>query len=202
MNSIGKKLFVPFVIFALVFIAIKLYPEKTIEHPPGILVKENPIQENLKEPIYFEKDEYIITAKASFKLKARILGIKNYSSDRESDLAPIDFALGWNEMSDQAVLDRIKITQNRRWYHWKTDQYPIPRRSIEINSANMHIIPSTEKIEDKLEDLNEGNIVELKGYLVYVKASDNWRWKSSLTREDTGNGACEVFWVEEIKLIL
>ena len=201
MDSLGKKLFVPFLVIAFTFIVIKLYPNKSIEHAPGILVNEIPIQENLEEPIYFEKDDYIITAKASFNLKARILSIETYNTDRESDLSPIDFALGWGPMSDQAVLDKIDISQSRRWYRWRTDRYPIPRRSIEINSANMHLIPATDKIEDQLEDLCEGNVVELKGYLVYARGNDNWYWKSSLTREDTGNHACEVFWVDEVKLI-
>ena len=201
MDSLGRKLFIPFLIFAIAFIAIKLYPNKKIEHPPGILVNEAPIQTDLEVPVFFEKDDYIITAKASFNLKARILSIESYSTDRESDLSPIDFALGWGPMSDQAVLDKIEISQSRRWYRWRTDRYPIPRRSIEINSANMHLIPATDKIEDQLEDLYVGNVVELNGFLVYAKGKDNWFWKSSLTRDDTGNHACEVFWVDGVTLI-
>jgi hypothetical protein len=30
------------------------------------------------------------------------------------------------------------------------------------------------------------------------RAPDGWRWRSSLTREDTGAGACELVWVERI----
>lgn len=202
MDSLGKKLFIPFILFALVFIAVKVFPEKTIEHPAGVLVKEPPVQVVLDPPIYIEKDDYIITAKASFNLKGRILSIENYSTGRESDLSPIDFALGWGPMSDQAVLDKIEISQSRRWYRWETDKFPIPRRQIEINSANMHIIPANDKVEDKLNDLYQGNVVQLIGYLVYVKGKDNWFWKSSLTREDTGNHACEVFYVEEVTLLI
>ena len=202
MDSLGKKLFAPFIIFSLVFIAIKVFPEKTIDHPPGILVNEVPEQIELNPPIYIEKDDYIITAKASFDLKGRILSIENYNTDRESDLSPLDFAMGWGPMSDQAVLDKIDISQSRRWYKWKTDRYPIPRRQIEVNSANMHIIPANDKVENKLNDLYQGNVVQLVGFLVYVKGKDNWFWKSSLTREDTGNHACEVFYVEKVTVLI
>ena len=202
MNSLAQKLFIPFILFALVFIVIELYPSKSIEHPPGVLVDEIPEQVNLETPIYIEKDDYIITAKASFKLKGRILSIEEYSTGRESDLSPLDFAMGWGRMTDQAVLDKIDISQSRRWYRWRTDNYPIPRREIELSSANMHLIPATDKVEDKLFDLYEGNVVELEGYLVYVKGRDNWYWKSSLTREDTGNHACEVFYVEKVRVII
>jgi len=37
--------------------------------------------------------------------------------------------------------------------------------------------------------------------LVEVKAQDGWTWRSSLSREDTGNGACELMLVEEVRLI-
>jgi hypothetical protein len=36
------------------------------------------------------------------------------------------------------------------------------------------------------------------GYLVEVRGRDGFRWRSSLTREDTGNGACELVWVEKL----
>jgi hypothetical protein len=43
------------------------------------------------------------------------------------------------------------------------------------------------------------DLVELEGYLVYVKG-DNFTWNSSLTRNDTGDGACEVLYVEKISV--
>jgi hypothetical protein len=33
-----------------------------------------------------------------------------------------------------------------------------------------------------------------------ARAPDGWRWRSSLTREDVGNGACELVWVERIEV--
>jgi hypothetical protein len=41
-----------------------------------------------------------------------------------------------------------------------------------------------------------GEIVHMEGYLVRVDGPDGFQWASSLSRSDTGNGACELFWVE------
>jgi hypothetical protein len=46
-----------------------------------------------------------------------------------------------------------------------------------------------------------GSVVRLEGYLVEARADDGWRWRSSLTREDTGNGACELVWVERLDVL-
>jgi hypothetical protein len=75
---------------------------------------------------------------------------------------------------------------------------PIPRRSIETHSANMHMIPASREVERSLRALRPGDIVRLHGYLVEVNATDGWRWRSSLTREDTGAGACELVLLQSL----
>jgi hypothetical protein len=35
---------------------------------------------------------------------------------------------------------------------------------------------------------------------VDVSAPDGWQWRSSRTRTDSGAGACEVIWVEDVEL--
>jgi hypothetical protein len=77
-------------------------------------------------------------------------------------------------------------------------EFPIPRRDIEIHSANMHMIPATAEVERQLLRVRPGQVVALMGYLVEVRGRDGFRWRSSLTREDTGNGACELVWVEKL----
>jgi len=46
--------------------------------------------------------------------------------------------------------------------------------------------------------IRAGQIVSLAGYLVEVRGPNGMRWRSSLTREDTGAGACELVWVETL----
>ncbi|MFC1899937.1 hypothetical protein ACFLXP_06415, partial [Chloroflexota bacterium] len=63
------------------------------------------------------------------------------------------------------------------------------------------LIPATPELEDRIKEIRTGNIVELHGYLVEAIGRDGWRWRSSLTREDTGNHSCEVIFVESVSLI-
>jgi len=177
------------------------WSSRGIEHAPGILVAEVPEQHAAPaNPPQFQKKGYALTALASFALQARVLSAERYYFDRESDLAPVDLALGWGPMSDSSVLSKISISQGGRFYYWHVSEFPIPRRDIEINSANMHLIPATSEVEGQIKRARVGDIVHLSGYLVEVRADDGWRWVSSLTREDTGAGACEVVWVEQFDL--
>jgi hypothetical protein len=64
----------------------------------------------------------------------------------------------------------------------------------------MHLIPSTSRVRDRLEDVRPGNVVRLRGYLVSVSGPNGYTWRSSLTRTDTGAGACELFYVESVEM--
>jgi hypothetical protein len=47
--------------------------------------------------------------------------------------------------------------------------------------------------------LRRGEFVAMRGYLVNVTGPNGFSWNTSLRRDDTGNGACELFYVEAIE---
>ena len=167
---------------------------------PGV-VEVMPQQVKIETPTQVKIGNYTIHELAKFRIRARILSKTNYRMGREADLSPTDLALGWSKMSDLKVLEKITVTQSGRWYYWRTPNFPIPRRDIETMSANMHLIPANDSVKDQIKETQEGDIIEIQGSLVKATSnSDNWSWKSSLTRNDTGDGACEVILVKELKI--
>lgn len=181
--------------------ATQWWTNRPVGQPSGVLAPEPPVQIGVKDVRWFDRGNYQITPLANFEIKARILGRENYLFDAGAELVPVDLALGWGPMSDSGVLEHIDISQSGRFYFWQVKQFPIPRRDIETHSANMHLIPANERIEAILNDTREGQVVAMRGYLVRADRADGWAWQSSLTREDTGAGACELIWVEELAIL-
>lgn len=172
---------------------------REIEYAPGILVPERPLQVNLANGSAINIDDFRLMPRAEFRIRARVLSRENYSWGTESELSPIDLALGWGVMSDQAVLDRITIEQRSRWYFTNYEfPAPISDQAIIHNSSNMHMIPAHKRVEKNLKKVRQGDIVQLQGFLVDIDADSGWKWRTSLSREDTGNGACEIVYVEDI----
>jgi hypothetical protein len=185
---------------AVVFGLWQYVSNREIPHAPGVLAAAEPLQGDISgPPPVFDKAGYKITALASFDITARVISSEHYHFDRESDLAPVDLAVGWGPMSDTAVLKQLSFSQDHRFYfyHWSSTP-PIPAGDIVTHSANMHLIPATTGVAKRLSRVRAGNLVHFKGYLVKVEAPDGWRWVSSLTRSDTGAGACELVWVEDL----
>ena len=105
-------------------------------------------------------------------------------------------------MSDERVLEHIEISQSGRFYRWQVDEFPIPRREIEMHSANVHLIPASDAVKRVIDKVRKGDIIEIKGSLVNVMSNrDAWYWESSQTRNDTGKGACELIWVESADIL-
>jgi hypothetical protein len=190
-------------IFSALVLLVLLYQNESssVKHPPGILAPHEPVQYEVARAPSLVRKGYEIQALARFSIEARVLRAERYRFDRGADLAPVDLALGWGAMSDSAVLEKIRITQGQRFYEWGVSASPpIALRDIETHSANMHMVPADEAVEKVLKEARAGNIVKLSGYLIEIRGADGYRWRSSLTRQDTGPGACEVIWVERIEL--
>tara|TARA_B100000446_G_C10552710_1_gene341320 strand:- start:22579 stop:23037 length:459 start_codon:yes stop_codon:yes gene_type:complete len=90
---------------------------------PGVMAPDFPRQTNISSAVSFSFREYNITEVAEFTIRAKVLAKKNYRIGREADLSPIDLALGWGNMSDESVLENIKISQSGRFYRWRVDTF-------------------------------------------------------------------------------
>lgn len=142
--------------------------------------------------------DYTIRDLESYQGEFRILSREEYSLGTEAQFSPVDFAVGWGPMAQPENYSKVSVSQSNRWYHWQTDAAPIPLRDIETHSANMHIIPANAAIAKQIQGIKKGDMVYLKGALVEIERKDGWKWRSSLSREDTGAGACEVMRVDQV----
>lgn len=139
--------------------------------------------------------------RASYQIAARVLGNKRYY-DWQSSVVPRDLALAWGDMSDPAVSESIHWWQSNRWYHYELSYALSYSQSyITSHSANVHIIPATDNLDKALRQLKENDLIYLDGYLVDLEVVDGdcvGQVHTSLSREDTGDGACEILYVERL----
>lgn len=165
--------------------------------PPRVRSGESPLQSPVPADLALPAvGDASTTALAGFSVEARVLGREDYRFDREAAYAPIDLALGWGRMTDDAVLARLDIHQSGRWYRYRWQgEPPLPLADIVRSSANMHMIPANAAVADDLERIQAGDRVRIDGWLVQLERPGGWRWRSSLTREDSGGGACELVYV-------
>ena len=199
-----SRLWTYFIILALAYFGWNSWSNRAVKVAGHeMLAPFAPEQQNLSgsSAPAFEHNGYRLQTRASYKLQARLLRKESYRFGREAELSPVDFALGWGPMSGNQLLDQITITQNNRFYWLRWNELPVPVSQVMQNSANTHIIPASPRVAKQLKNMRAGQVIALEGYLVDAAAPDGWRWNTSLTRKDTGAGACELFWVENAYVV-
>ncbi len=176
------------------------WSNRAVEQPYGLRLAQSPKQQDLASAAARQLGDFSLQPRARFTVEARVLSTERYRMGVSAELAPLDLALGWGVMSDQAIVDQIQVSQGARWYILRWDhKAPAPEREIMRNSANMHIIPVDKRVKKQAMSLRVGEFVQLNGYLVDAQGPGGFRWSSSLSRNDTGDGACELFLVESIE---
>lgn len=165
--------------------------------PPRVSAGQPPLQSTVPASLQpFRLAAAQLRPLAGFSVEARVLSRKNYRRGREAALSPTDLALGWGAMAAEGMAQRLDVTQSARWYRYRwSGEAPLPPRVIARSSANMHLIPADAAAADALRAVRAGERVRIDGWLVEADAPDGWRWRSSLSREDTGAGACELVYV-------
>ena len=167
----------------------------------------DPIQKNLRQPVELPApDGFQIWGMKSYYFEGMVIRQKRYRWDMEAKLSPVDFILGWDSATVEPNLNNIKWWQRGRWYffQYKNDKVDVPIIAISRSSANTHILydPNDQELEDLILSVKDGDTLRLKGYLVEVEGPNGYRWRSSFSRNDTGDYSCEVFYVTELDFII
>jgi hypothetical protein len=188
---------------ALLFSAWQYLDSRPQHWDPGVLVaaepEQWPIDAGGAPAAPRRRGDFTATPRARLRAEVRVLSRERYRLDPLAEAVPVDLAVGWGPMSDSAVIDALDISQSARFYTWRyQDAPPVPVDVIATHSANWHVVPGSREVERQLGRLRTGDVIEVEGLLVDLDRADGGHARTSLTRTDTGAGACEIVWVERL----
>jgi len=180
------------------------WERRPIQPADGAIAPDVPSQTEAEDAAAIELGRWTLTPRANYEITARVLGREDYRFDGSADLIPLDLALGWGPMSDNRVLQAFDISQGARFYSWRpvTEPLPIAFADVIRHSANTHIIPGSATVASLLDRVRQsGQVVRLTGLLVDGVRDDGMTMRTSLTRNDSGAGACEVMLVQHMEIL-
>ena len=215
-NSDGSqnKSILPIVLLIIVAAVVLLNFE-----PPGKRAAiggiSDPVQKAANGSTVIHRDGYsvAVTYLYEYEIEALVLSTHKYPGYNVLDkLAPKDLALGWGPVAQYNTSIDFHWGQSGRFYFWHTDTMeeiaPVGYEAgVNTHSANCHIIAADTVTKRMIDKMKKGDHIKLKGYLVNIDANPNkpsdptYYWRSSTTREDTGDGACELIYVTQAQII-
>ena len=100
-------------------------------------------------------------------------------------------------MSDTSTLNALSLSMGNRFFFYEWDNRPpLPDSEIIRSVANNHVIAANDQVRELIDNLRRGHLVHFRGYLVDATKAGEGSWLTSRRRDDRGNGACELFYVE------
>ncbi len=212
---INKFLFVVFLLaLVITFFSRNNYRQVDNIHE-NVILEPIQIETSDKELIRFIDNDYDYELEPLFNYQVDGLIVHKtdyriFSINKRTSVFPMDLCVIWGENVSSRVFQnkQLKFSQDFRFcmWHWQGD--------VKVNSdeiANVHLIVNDDNLLKKVESLFRGDQIRVKGKLVNVKAKsigkpgkydfDEFSMNSSVSRNDTGAGACEILYVEDIEIL-
>jgi len=169
--------------------------------PPNAL--KEPVQEEPAHEPFSEtrgRRTFRITPRAAYDVAARVGATERYRAGASGSLLPWDFVLTWGAVTKEPAWSSISFTQTGRFYLWSTHDGSLDLGYVSSHTANTHLLPGSSRVASALARVRSGDVVRLEGDLVDIDGPDGFVWRTSLTRTDTGAGACETLYVRAITI--
>ncbi len=185
-------------------------PDKSLVLEPLL---QSPIQSEAGVPEPFEVTrenvEYVVTPLFGYELWGMIVSYHDASSFIDVShkqwndfLNTKDICVIWGKNIETGVYERMRF-RNRDF----TCFYRYPdREAAELFTenclSNNHLLPDGPFVAEAVRKARKGDQVRLKGWLAsYGVKGAPYQRRSSIVRNDRGNGACEVVYVTEFEIL-
>lgn len=176
----------------------------------GINSGTEPLQKNtslFKTTISVPDGSATLTSDTTYTINAKVESTKGYT-DMISDLVPLDVLLAWGDMAHEDVDSNLVWEQGDRKGQVSGSLggsgVDLSNNYVITHVSNNHLIPSSDRLALALKNIRAGDMVRIEGRLVDVKEKlDDSRVltvNTSKTRSDQGAGACEIIYVEHLRV--
>jgi len=165
-----------------------------------------------REPFIIEanKQHYQITPKFDYDLTGVLVTFNNANGladiwhyyDWKDFINVRDLCVIWDPNVSSGVYKKVHFTSDS-WTCWWSWQDNDTTKRFKFNAiSNNHLLTDKNQLKTALLAAEIGDIVHVKGVLASYTNLENGAYRgTSITRKDTGNGACETVYVDEFNII-
>lgn len=183
--------------------------------PPGAAIlpelAQDPVQEQVSMPP-FTADiggrGYQVKPLYEYELWGLVVsmhqseGWRDYAHrDWGDSLNVADLCVVWGEHNARSGLyQKLSFSSGQFTCYVESSDSATWEKFVGEELSNNHILVTDKAIRARVKNARIGDQIHFRGYLVNYQLPGGWR-NTSTVRTDSGNGACEVVWVEEFDVL-
>lgn len=185
----------------VIFVSYFLWNQRPVKHGFGITAPEQPVLVKVNRHAGIDIEHYTLKPTWEIETTARVLSQKRYWFDEKTHLSPIDFVLGWGQLSDERILSQIKTPIHGREFDLNVIRPPLTLDEIRQHLLFMHAVPSSESVSEQLKNIRPGNIITIQGYIVDINDRSDLIWKSSFTDRNSRLDGNQIVYIDQIEVL-
>lgn len=174
-------------------------------------LQQAPVQtETEVEEFKVEKKDkiYTVTPKYDYELYGLVTSyhhsdsiIDYYHKQWGDDLNVKDICVLWGDNLQDQILQNFIFSSTDWTCNFKTLNDSAWEAFDQNQGSNNHLLVADENLKKEIKKAKKGDQIYFKGYLAKYSHDQGFERDTSTSREDTGNGACEVVYVTDFKIL-
>lgn len=112
-----------------------------------------------------------------------------------------DFCVVWGTSADPALLQEFDFSSGQFTCNFSTKSHQAWESFNPEQLSNNHLLAIDDDIRDTISDIKIGDQIKISGWLAHYKNPLGFERGTSTLRTDTGNGACETIFVNDIEIL-
>ncbi len=174
-------------------------------------LNQEPEQNIINQPPFFadyNDETFEIIPKYDYELYGLVVSYRLHDASgstmihdlTKDHLNVADFCVVWGTSADSTLLKDMEFS-NGQFTCQYSGSHAVWDKFNHDQLSNNHLLALDDNIRKQIDKVNIGDQIRIKGWLShYVNPLGSERG-TSITRTDTGNGACETIFVNEIELL-
>ena len=173
-------------------------------------LKDPPVQAGItKKPFTVEMNRvlYQVQPLYDYSLYGLVVSYSHHDGDSmlhklwNDHLNTADVCVVWSNTAFDLNLNDYSFWNGQFTCNIKTSDSAAWARFDMTQLSNNHLLSDDKLIRDQINDISVGDQIYIKGWLSEYASEGGSKRGTSITRNDTGNGACETIFVTEFNIL-
>ena len=151
--------------------------------------------------------QYLIEPLHDYALEGMVVSVRHHDGDRmlhqlwNDHLNVADLCVVWGSNTDVSRLREFEFWSGQFTCFFRTRNEDAWGRFRPDQMSNNHLITADGSLREAIDDVRIGDQVRLRGHLAQYSTAAGFKRGTSITRDDTGNGACETIYITDFQVM-
>ncbi len=202
------------VVISFILLVIAFFNRNTLTDDINVLpeLAVEPVQEIITAPAFtttYNDESFEVMPKYDYELTGLVVSYRLHDADggmmlhalNKDHLNVADFCVVWGDSANPELLRDFQFSNGQFTCNYSTQSRTAWDAFNNNQLSNNHLLAIEEHIRDTIKDIKIGDQINIKGWLAHYKNPMGYERGTSTNRTDTGNGACETIFVNEISIL-